>query len=87
MRLPLATTIQSRDGTLAKGAQLKNVLVEAKGDTQRIFKRPGASVLLSLGTTLAQGAIAFGGAVYVVENDVLRKVILSPASAGPTYPL
>lgn len=87
MRLPLATTIQSRDGTLAKGARLKNALSEAKGETQRIFKRPGASALLNLGTTLAQGAVAFGGVVYVVENDVLRKVNLSPASAGPTYAL
>ena len=47
MRLKLTAPLQSRDGTLAKGAKMKNVLAEVKGDIVKAAKRPGAVLLLS----------------------------------------
>ena len=47
MRLKLTAPLHSRDGTLARGARMKNLLAEVKGDIVKAAKRPGAAVLLS----------------------------------------
>ena len=87
MRLKLTAPLQSRDGTLAKGAKMKNVLAEVKGDIVKAAKRPGASVLLSGVGTNGQGMIGFNGALFVVSGDTLRKVIVSPPLASTTWTL
>ena len=96
MRLKLTAPLHSRDGTLARGARMKNLLAEVKGDivkaTKRpgvvkATKRPGAAVLLSGVGTNGQGMIGFNGALFVVSGDTLRKVIVSPPSASTTWAL
>ena len=87
MRLKLTAPLHSRDGTLAKGAKMKNVLAEVKGDIVKAAKRPGASLLLSGTAMKGQGAIGFSGALFVVSGDTLRKIIVSPASESATWAL
>jgi hypothetical protein len=87
MRLKLTAPLQSRDGTLAKGAKMKNVLAEVKGDIVKAAKRPGAALLLSGTAMKGQGAIGFSGALFVVSGDTLRKIIVSPASESATWAL
>ena len=87
MRLKLTAPLQSRDGTLAKGAKMKNVLAEVKGDIVKAAKRPGAALLLSGAAMAGQGAIGFSGALYVVSGDTLCKIIVSPPSASTTWAL
>ena len=87
MRLKLTAPLHSRDGTLARGARMKNLLAEVKGDLVKAAKRPGASVLLSAIGTNGQGMIGFNGALFVVSGDTLRKVIVSPSSDSATWAL
>ena len=87
MRLKLTAPLQSRDGTLAKGAKMKNVLAEVEGDIVKAAKRPGAALLLSGTAMKGQGAIGFSGALFVVSGDTLRKIIVSPASESATWAL
>ena len=87
MRLKLTAPLHSRDGTLARGARMKNLLAEVKGDIVKATKRPGAAVLLSSVGTNGQGMIGVNGALFVVSGDTLRKVIVSPPLASTTWTL
>ena len=87
MRLKLTAPLQSRDGTLAKGAKMKNLLAEAHGDVIKAMKRPGAALLLSGSAMQGQGCIGLNGVLYNVSGDVLRKIITSPPSASTTWAL
>ena len=87
VRLKLTAALSSRDGTLAKGARMKNMVAEVKGDIVRAVKRPGAAALLSGSAMAAQGLIALNGDVYSVSGDTLRKIIVSPASFSTTWAL
>ncbi len=87
MRLKLTAPLHSRDGTLAKGAQMKNVLAEVKGDIVKAAKRPGTALLLSGAAMRGQGGIGFNGFLYAVSGDTLRKIIVSPPSASTTWAL
>lgn len=51
MRIPLASDIESRDGTLDAGAVLVNGAVQIDGEESAIFKRAGC---------LARGSVAAG---------------------------
>ena len=87
MRLKLTAPLHSRDGTLAKGAKMKNMLAEVKGDIVKAAKRPGAALLLSGASMTGQGSIGFSGALFVVSGDTLRKIVVSPPSASTTWAL
>ena len=87
MRLKLTAPLHSRDGTLAKGAKMKNMLAEVKGDIVKSAKRPGAALLLSGASMTGQGSIGFSGALFVVSGDTLRKIIVSPPSVSTTWAL
>lgn len=90
MRIPLYSTLESRDGTLAADANLKNALVEVgEGDgTILVVKRPGLALGYEAVRGLAQGIADLNGVVYSVFNDVL----VIPVSvtdieyAGTVYP-
>lgn len=86
-RLKLTAPLQSRDGTLSKGAKMKNVLAEKHGDAFKAMKRPGLSQLLAGSVLVGQGGIFVAGFMYVVSGDVLRKITVSPPSAGTTWAL
>jgi hypothetical protein len=76
--LPLYAPIESRDGSLTKGAFTKNAFVEKVGDAINSFRRPGLASFSTLGTSLAGQGITnyftpegneylfagFGGSLY-----------------------
>lgn len=73
VRLPVAGSIESRDGTLNKDAKLKNMLAEAIEGKQWAVKRPGVSMATSAITGgLAQGGIWLNGVMYTVVDDTLK---------------
>lgn len=83
MRLPLSSFLESRDGSLAKDAGMKNAVAEVVDGQRLVVKRPGitgASEVVAGG--LAQGMVDLNGVVYSVTNDVLWALPVVPASAG-----
>ena len=75
MRLPLASEIDSRDGTSSKDERLTNVLGEDKNGQQMATLRPGLA-------TIATASGAGGGAVNF--NDVLITVFGTTLGSGST---
>lgn len=64
MRLPVASSIESRDGSLAKDAKLVNCFVDVEGETSFVVKRPGLrkSVVSAAGAGL--GMVSWEGNMY-----------------------
>ena len=87
VRLKLTAPLQSRDGTLAKGAKMKNLVAEVKGESVKAMKRPGISALIIRAEVNGQGAMGLNGALYVVSGDVLRQVIISPPAYSAEWAL
>lgn len=79
MRLPIANTIQSRDGTLDKDAKLVNFYVEGSGVESAVVSRPGTLTVYE-GSGPGQGIFHQGGKVWVVSEDILSE--LSPTATG-----
>lgn len=82
MRLKLTAPLRSRDGTLAKGAGMKNALAELHGDKVKLIKRPG----LALGSETVtggtpQGMIELNGVAYSVVQDSIWR--LEPGASSP----
>lgn len=70
MRLQLATDLKKRAGIPDKDARIKNGIVESRGDSTVVRKRPGFSAADASGLgLLAQGGMQFGDVLYVVNND------------------
>lgn len=93
MRVPLATKILTRDGTLTKDGKMVNCYVDPEPDgSPNVVKRPGLAIrntaaLPSLATN--QGLVAFGQLMFAVVSDVVYSVF-TPAVSGalpaPTLP-
>lgn len=82
MRTPLATSIQSEDGTLAKGGRVQNGLVEAIGEFSVVRKRPGLAIGSLIRVGVAQLLYWWSGVLNSVIGDIFNQ------GAAPTsYPL
>lgn len=70
MRLPLATSLATRDGNLTKDARLLNAFVESQGrrkeDKATVFKRPGLTSRYTLGT--GQGGATIGQGLFILTT-------------------
>lgn len=88
MRLPIATSIESRDGTLTKDAKLVNCFVDVEGETSFVVKRPGLrkSVASAAGTGL--GMVSWEGNMYHAVGSTFYQTdyasIPSGGSSAPT---
>lgn len=71
IRLKVTAPLESRDGTLAKDARMKNMIAEKKGDVIKAIKRPGIGNASAPVSGPAQGLIYMNGMIYGVVNDVL----------------
>ena len=73
MRIPLATTIESRDGTLTRDAKVKNGIVETRGEDVPpiVRKRPGLTDLGLVRAGEAQLLYYWFGKVRTVIGDYL----------------
>jgi hypothetical protein len=82
VRTPLATSIQSEDGTLAKGGRVQNGLVEAIGEFSVVRKRPGLAIGSLIRVGVAQLLYWWSGVLNSVIGDIFNQ------GAAPTsYPL
>ena len=72
MRIPLATELVSRDGTVDQDAQLKNCFVEGDQTESAIFRRPGVGTADATASGQAQGMISFNSLVYAINGDVVK---------------
>ena len=82
MRIPLASDIESRDGTLAAGALLVNAAVQIESESETTaFKRSG---VVSRGAVTAGDAQCFAGlsgkAVAVVGDHASTLTVGEPAT-------
>ena len=68
-RLKLSNPLESRDGTLAKDAKLKNMVTEIIEGKPWAVKRPGITNSVELPTGLAQGVFGMNGKAYAIVND------------------
>jgi len=69
MRIPLATGIESRDGSIAKDARIVNGFI----DENDVFKRPAVNSALATASGQAQGSIFnVNGLVYVINADIVK---------------
>ena len=71
MRIPLATTIESRDGTLTRDAKVKNGIVETRGEdvSPIVRKRPGLTDLGLVRAGAAQLLYYWFGKVRTIIGD------------------
>lgn len=68
MKLPLAVSLQSRDGTLAKDSKLVNAIIDAKD----VEKRPGTEREYDSTEVGTGGALLCrNSALFAVVNDKL----------------
>lgn len=67
MRIPIATDLSTRDGTLTKDAILKNAFV----DEGSVFKRPAINTPSATYSGTAQGGLGFNNHAYTVNGDIL----------------
>ena len=76
MRLPLASNLTTRDGTLTKDAKIVNGFVESRGEEAGVFKRPGLYNAGSVGSGLSQLLAVWDGQVRSVVGDTLASFIV-----------
>lgn len=72
MRIPLSTTLNSRDGTVDQDAKLLNAFVEVDGDSSAVIKRPALSSAFATSSGTAQGGLANNSLVYMINGDTLK---------------
>lgn len=72
MRIPLASDLTTRDGTLTKDAKITNGFIETDGQNSAVFKRPATNSALVTVTGQAQGMINFNSLVYMINGDVMK---------------
>lgn len=74
VRLPLATDLKTSVADVTKDARLFNALIERRGELLRVKKRPGAVATGWDFTTPIQGALGFGGLLYLLYDDTFEIV-------------
>jgi hypothetical protein len=82
MRLPLAVSIESRDGATDQDAKLVNGLVELKGETPYARKRPGIADLGEIEPGTAQLLTVWNG-IKAITGDVISSGTIGTVISAP----
>jgi hypothetical protein len=86
MRIPLAVTLESRDGSVSKDAKVVNGLIEVKGQTQILRKRPGITDLGAIVSGSAQLLYSWNGINAIIGDTLYRgtqsTIISAPSSTA-----
>lgn len=93
-RIPMTSSLTSRDGTLTKDGLITNGYVEVQGkDKSIVFKRGGLNLVASMGTGAGQGITNYTDSLgneqlYVVNNGTLKLTVNNPSTtwASPSVP-
>lgn len=82
MRFPIASSIESRDGSLSKDAKLVNCFVDVEGETSFVVKRPGLrkSVASASGTGL--GMVSWEGNMYHAVGSTFYQTAYASIPSG-----
>lgn len=81
MRIPVATSLKSRDGTTTKDPKVVNGLIEPDGEeVVRVTARPGNSDLGLVRVGTAQGAYYFNGQIITVHGNTADRTTLPLAN-------
>lgn len=83
MRIPLAVSLESRDGGVSKDAKVVNGLVEKRGNELVLRKRPGTSDLGNVKSGTAQHLTVWNG-IKAVIGDYLNAGTISTITSSPT---
>lgn len=70
IRIPLPTSIESRDATLNKDMLVSNVFVEETADGATLVKRPGLDTRISALGSGVSGALDVGLGIFVYEGKI-----------------
>lgn len=81
MRIPLATDLATRDGTLEKDAGLVNALVEVRGKETVVKRRPGAYDLGSVGSGSSQLLAEWNGLLSVIGDSLASISLIEPTGS------
>jgi hypothetical protein len=79
-RIPIAVNLESRDGGVTRDAKAVNGVVEIKGQTKRLRKRPGCSDYGLVKTGLAQLLIYWNGIKTVIGDYFNSGIATTPTS-------
>lgn len=93
MRLPLATSLASRDGSTGKDEGSKNAVVETDGDSSALITRPGVDSLGAIGTGAGQMLAAYKTSLKAIVGDAFKDITVttsatvnSSAAMNPIFP-
>ena len=85
MRLPIVSSVSSRDGTLGKDAKMINALGEKRGRDFYAIRRPGLDLAFTPPEAgVAQGAVCWNGNRYQVAGNILSESTPSQQVADGT---
>jgi hypothetical protein len=82
MRIPLAVTIESRDGGLTRDAKVLNGVVEARGDQPVLRKRPGTADLGLINAGTAQLLTVWNG-IKTIQADFISAGTIATIVSAP----
>lgn len=87
MRLPLATSLTSRDGTLDKDPLITNGLVEGNKNVSVVRSRPGVTDLGLISAGTARLLACWNGLLSVIGSSLSSLSISASGSSSTIYPL
>lgn len=86
MKLGLAATLESRDGTTAKDAGGRNTIIETEGEASALLKRPGAYSLGAAGSGVGQLLACYKGNLKSIVGNTLADLIVTTYIPMPPAP-
>lgn len=82
MKLGLAATLESRDGTTAKDAGGRNAIIETEGEASALLKRPGAYSLGAAGSGVGQLLACYNGNLKSIVGNTLADLTITGSSVS-----
>ncbi len=83
MRVPLAVSLESRDGAVDQDARVVNGIVETKGEQSSLRKRPGLSDMGLVRVGAAQLLFSWNG-IKAILGDYMNQGTIATIISGPT---
>lgn len=83
MRLPLASDLVSRDGTVQRDAGTKNAVIEVRGESSAVLKRPGTLSAGSAGSGVGQLLACYNGELKSIIGNTLADLIVTTLVDNP----
>lgn len=86
MQIPLATSIETRDGSLSKGAKLVNCFVDLKDGASFVVKRPGLRKSVASAAGAGLGMVSWEGNMYHAVGSTFYQTAYASIPSGGSCP-